>query len=118
MRMIIAAALLAALSLPAVGQTASLSEAAATLSAIRQDEAKRKAYCEMQDLLAKAEDATNKHDEDQVRTLSEAADIKLKALGDDFKKMTAIDADIDPTSEDGKQYFDAWEALEKSCSKK
>lgn len=117
MRVIIAAALLAALATPSMAETANLAEAATTLSAIQKDEARRKAYCDMQDLLAQAEDAQNKKDDPKAAKLAEQADAKSKAIGDDFQKMTAIDADVDPASEDGKKYFDAWEALEKSCSK-
>jgi hypothetical protein len=29
----------------------------------------------------------------------------------------ALQIEADPASEDGKKYFAAWEALEKSCSK-
>src|SRR5688572_26064959 len=105
MRVIIAAALFAAIATPSLAQTANLTEAVTTLSAIQKDEAKRKAYCDMQDLLAKAEDAQNKKDDAQAKTLAEQAEAKSKALGDDFQKMTAIDADIDPTSEEGKKYF-------------
>lgn len=117
MRMIIAAALFAAIATPCLAQTANLADAVTTLSAIQKDETKRKTYCEMQELLAKAEEAQNKKDEARAKTLSEQAEAKSKALGDDFQKLTAIDADIDPASEDGKKYFDAWEALEKSCAK-
>lgn len=117
MRVIIAAALFAAIATPCLAQTANLTDAVTTLSAIQKDETKRKAYCDMQDLLAKAEEAQNKKDDAQATTLAEQAEAKSRALGDDFQKMTAIDADIDPTSEEGKKYFEAWEALEKSCAK-
>jgi len=117
MRVIIAAALFAAIATPSLAQTANLADAVTTLSAIQKDETKRKAYCDMQDLLAKAEDAQNKKEDAQAQTLAKQAEAKAKALGDDFQKMTAIDADIDPASEDGKKYFEAWEALEKSCAK-
>jgi hypothetical protein len=117
MRVIIAAALFAAIATPGLAQTATLADAVTILSAIQKDETKRKTYCDMQDLLAKAEDAQNKKDEPQAKTLAEQAEAKSKALGDDFQKLTAIEADIDPASEEGKKYFDAWEALEKSCAK-
>jgi hypothetical protein len=117
MRVIIAAALLAAIATPSSAQTASLADAVTTLSAIQKDETKRKTYCDMQDLLTKAEEASNKKDDDQAKALAEQADVRSKALGDEFRTLTAIDTDIDPTSEEGKKYFDAWEALEKSCAK-
>jgi hypothetical protein len=117
MRVIIAAALSAAIATPCLAQTANLADAVTILSAIQKDETRRKTYCDMQELLAKAEDAQNKKDDVQAKTLAEQAEAKTKALGDDFQALTAIEADIDPTSEEGKKYFDAWEALEKSCAK-
>lgn len=117
MRMIIAAALFAAIATPGLAQTANLADAVTILAAIRKDETKRKTYCDMQELLAKSEEATGKKDEAQAKKLLDEAEAKSKALGDDFQKLTAINADIDPASEDGKKYFDAWEALEKSCAK-
>jgi hypothetical protein len=117
MRVIIAAALFAAFGTPAFAQTTSLPEAVATLADIQKDETKRKAYCDMQDLLVKSEDASNKNDDTQAKALAEQADAKSKSLGDAFQKLTSIDADIDPSSEEGKKYFDSWEALEKSCAK-
>jgi hypothetical protein len=117
MRVFIAAAVFAAIATPSLAQTANLAEAVTTLSAIQKDETKRKTYCDMQELLAKAEEAQNKKDDAEAKTLAEQAEVKTKALGADFQKLTAIDADIDPSSEDGKKYFEAWEALERSCTK-
>lgn len=117
MRVIIAAALSVSLAATALAQTTSLTEAVATLADIQKDEPKRKAYCDMQDLLAKSEDASNKNDDTQAKALAEQANDKAKSLGDAFQKLTSIDADIDPASEEGKKYFDSWEALEKSCTK-
>jgi predicted Zn-dependent protease len=117
MKVIIAAALCAAIATPCWAQSPNLTDAVTVLSAIQKDETKRKTYCDMQDLLAKAEEAQNKKDEAQAKSLAEQAEVKTKSLGDDFQKLTAIDADIDPSSEEGKKYFEAWEALEKSCAK-
>jgi hypothetical protein len=118
MKPILAAALLSLLAIPSFAQTApSLGDAVTTLSAIQKDETKRKTYCEMQDLLVQAEEASQKSDEAQAKLLTEQAEAKSKVLGDDFQKLIMIEADIDPTTEDGKRYFDAWEALEKSCAK-
>lgn len=117
MKVIIAAAVCAAIATPSFAQGPNLADAVTVLSEIQKDETKRRTYCDMQDLLAKAEDAQNKKDDAQAKTLAEQAEIKTKALGEDFQKLTAIDADIDPSSEEGKKYFEAWEALEKSCTK-
>jgi hypothetical protein len=117
MKAIIAAVLFAAIATPGSAQTASLADAVTALSAIQTDETRRKAYCDMQDLLAQAEAAQIKNDDAQAQALAEQADAKSKALGGDFATLTAIDADIDPTSDEGKKYFEAWEALEKSCAK-
>jgi hypothetical protein len=118
MKMLISAALAAATCLPAfAAQPGDLTTAITTLSAIHQDAAKRKAYCELQDLLTKAEDASDKNEDEQAKTLAEQADQRSKSLGPDFQVLTKLDADVDPTSEQGQKYFDAWEALEKSCIK-
>ncbi len=116
MRALIAAFLTAAIVQPALAQDAGLAEAATAIAAIQQDDIKRKAYCELQDLLVKAEEATAKQDEAQAKSLTAEAGAKSAVLGDEFEKVAALDVDIDPASEDGRKYFEAWEALEKSCS--
>jgi hypothetical protein len=117
MRALIAAALTAVLAVPAYAQNAKTTEAATILSSIQKNEVQRKTYCELQDLLAKAEEAASKKDEAQAKSLSNDAETKSKALGEEFQKLTALEADIDPKSEDGAKYLAAWEALEKSCAK-
>ena len=117
MKALIAAALATVFASPVLAQDAKITEAVTVLSGIQKDDAKRKAYCEMQDLLAKAEEASTKQDDEKAKTLSQQAETKSKELGDEFQKLTEIDADIDPNSEDGQKYLDAWETLEKSCGK-
>lgn len=117
MKMLISAAVLAATCAPALAQPGDLTAAITTLSAIQQDAAKRKAYCELQDLLVKAEDASHKNEDEQAKALAEQADQRAQTLGPDFQVLTSLDADIDPATEQGQKYFDAWEALEKSCIK-
>lgn len=115
MKRVVAAALIAALAAPAYA-AADLSKATATLSAIEKDEAKRKTYCQMQDLLVKAEDAASKKDDATAKTLSDEAAAKSGALGEDFKASIGIE-EIDAASTEGKAFFQALEALEKSCAK-
>lgn len=117
MRALIAAALTAVLAGPAVAQEVKIAEAATIVSGIEKNEAKRKTYCELQDLLAKAEEAAGKKDEAQAKSLANEAETKSQALGDEFQKLTALEADIDPKSDDGVKYLAAWESLEKSCAK-
>lgn len=115
MRTLIAAAILAAFATPALAQDAKITDATTVLAAIQKDESRRKAYCEMQDLLVKADEAAEKKDEAQAKALNAQAAEKSNALGEDFEKVTSLDVDIDPASEDGAKYLDAWETLEKSC---
>ena len=110
------AILFAALALPAAAASADLGKAAATLSAIEKDDAKRKTYCEMQDLLVKSEEAAGKKDDAKAKTLSDEAEAKSNVLGPDFKAMIAIE-EIDAASSDAKAFFQALESLEKSCPK-
>lgn len=95
---------------------ADLGKAAATLTAIGKDDAQRKTYCEMQDLLVKAEEAGAKKDEAAAKALSAQAEAKSDALGADFKATIGIE-EIDAASSDGKAFFQALEALEKGCAK-
>lgn len=112
-----AAVLFASLAVPAVAAPAAdLGQAAATLSAIGKDDARRKTYCEMQTLLVKAEEASAKKDEAAAKTLSVEAEAKSDALGPDFKATIGIE-EIDAASADGKAFFQALEELEKSCAK-
>jgi hypothetical protein len=107
----------ACLAVPAVAAPAAdLGQATATLAAIGKDDARRKTYCEMQDLLVKAEEASVKKDDAASKALSAQAEAKSDALGADFKASVAIE-EIDAASTDGKAYFQALEALEKSCPK-
>ena len=115
MRLILAAALAAMAATPALAK-ADLTEAATTLSTIEKDQAKRKTYCEMQDLLVKAEAAAAKKDEAQAKALAAQAEAKSKELGDGFIAIMATE-EIDPKTDDAKAFFQALEALEKSCAK-
>ena len=117
MKTLIATAIFAAFAAPAFAQDAKIADATTVLASIQQDETKRKAYCEMQDLLVKADEAAEKKDEAQAKALNTQAVEKSDALGADFEKVASLDVDIDPATEDGKKYLDAWEALEKSCVK-
>lgn len=114
MKRVLAAALIAALAAPAYA-AADLSKATATLSAIEKDETKRKTYCQMQDLLVKAEDAAAKKDDAKAKAFSADAEAKSGALGEDFKATIGIE-EIDPASAEAKAFFQALEALEKSCA--
>ncbi|WP_125461714.1 MULTISPECIES: hypothetical protein [Rhodomicrobium] len=117
MRALITTAILAAFATPAIADDANLAAATTVLAQIQKDDAKLKAYCEMQALLIKADAAIEKKDQAQAKALNSEAAAKSDALGDDFDKVTSLDVDIDPSSDDGKKYFEAWEALEKSCVK-
>jgi hypothetical protein len=117
MRVLIAAAIAAIIATPVLAETSKVNEGAAILAAIQQDEAKRKAYCELQELLTKTEQAIEKRNETEAKALSTQAEEKSQALGNDFVSLMALQIEADPASEDGKKYFAAWEALEKSCSK-
>lgn len=114
-RTIIALVVTAAFAAPAFAQNAKVQEAAAALGEIQKDKAKMKTYCEMQDLYNKSSEASEKKDEKTAETLGKQADDKAKALGDDFQKVMALEEDINPDTAEGKAFFDALEALEKSC---
>src|SRR5262249_30622865 len=119
MRALIAAALAAVLTAPATAraQEATITEAATILAGIQKNDAKRKTYCELQDLLTKAEKAAGEKHEAEAKTFSNEAETKSQALGEEFQKLTSLEADIDPKSEEGAKYLAAWESLEKSCAK-
>ncbi|NJM34257.1 MAG: hypothetical protein HC850_05560 [Rhodomicrobium sp.] len=117
MRVLIAAALAAFIATPLLAETSRVDKGAAILAAIQQDETKRKAYCELQELLTKTEQAIEKRNETEAKALSSKAEEKSQALGKDFVTLMALQIEADPATEDGKKYFAAWESLEKSCSK-
>lgn len=119
MRMIAAAALLAALATPAFAQSAKVTEAATALAAIQQDAAKLKLYCEMQDLYNKSAEASEKKSTDEAKTFDKQAKEKEDALGAEYAKLKAMeDEEINPESPEGKKFFEAAEAIEKACTKK
>jgi hypothetical protein len=114
-RTIIALAVAAAFATPSFAQNAKVQEAAAALGDIQKDKAKLKTYCEMQDLYNKSAEASEKKDEKSAESLGKQADEKAKSLGAGFEKVMALEEDINPDSAEGKSFFDALEALEKSC---
>jgi hypothetical protein len=106
-----------ALAVPAAAAPAAdLGQASSTITAVGKDDAKRRTYCEMQDLLVKAEEARARKDESAAQALSAQAEAKSDALGSDFKTAIAIE-EIDAATTEGKAFFHALEALEKSCAK-
>jgi len=114
-KMLITLAVAAAFTAPAFAQNAKVQDAAAALGDIQKDKAKMKTYCEMQDLYNKSSEASEKKDEKNAEALGKQADDKAKALGADFEKVMALEEDINPDTAEGKAFFDALEALEKSC---
>ena len=114
-RTLMTLAIAAAFTAPAFAQNAKVQEAAAALGEIQKDKAKMKTYCEMQDLYNKSSEASEKKDEKNAEALGKQADDKAKALGADFEKVMALEEDINPDTAEGKAFFDALEALEKSC---
>ena len=117
MRMIVAAAMMAALVTPSFAQNAKITEAAAVLAGIQKDKAKLKSYCEMQELFNKSAEAAEKKNTDEANTINKQAEEKAKGLGADFQKVMALEEEINPESAEGKQFFDALEAIEKDCKK-
>lgn len=117
MKAFFAAALSVAVFAPLSADATNLAEGTAILSAIEKDEAKRKAYCELQDLLTKAEQAIEKRNEEEAKTLSGQAEAKTRQLGDDFLMLMALQINIDPATEEGRKYYEAWESLDKSCAR-
>ncbi len=118
MRVIVAAAVLAAFAAPAFAENAKVSAAADALAALQKDAAKVKAYCEMQVLFDKAEQAAEKKKEDESKKFGKEAEEKAKALGEDFEKVMALEEEVNPDTAEGKKFFAALEAVEKSCEKK
>lgn len=114
-RTIIAFAVAALFATPSFAQNAKVQDAAVALGQIQKDKTKVKTYCEMQDLYNKSSEASEKKDEKTAEDLGKQADDKAKALGDDFQKVMALEEDINPDTAEGKAFFDALEALEKSC---
>jgi len=114
-RTLITLAIAAAFTAPAFAQNAKVQEAAAALGEIQKDKAKMKTYCEMQDLYNKSSEASEKKDEKNSETPDKQTHYKAKALGADFEKVMALEEDINPDTAEGKAFFDALEALEKSC---
>jgi hypothetical protein len=114
-RTIVALVVAAAFAAPAFADNAKIQEAAVALGQIQKDKGKVKTYCEMQDLYNKSGEAEDKKDQKTADTLRTQADDKAKALGDDFAKVMALEEDINPDTAEGKAFFDALEALEKSC---
>jgi hypothetical protein len=115
MKRIAIAIIVAGFATAAFAQNAKVQDAALALGEIQKDKTKLKTYCEMQDLYNKSAEASEKKDEKAAETLGKQADDKAKALGDGFQKVMALEEDINPDSAEGKSFFDALEALEKSC---
>jgi hypothetical protein len=137
MKMVVAAVLLSALAVPAFAadkakepateeaapapkpaDPAKVAKAADVLTAIQNDAAKLKTYCEMQELFNKADEAEEKKKEDDAKKLVASAEEKAKSLGADFEVVMNMDEEINPESAEGKKFFETLEGIEGKCEKK
>lgn len=94
---------------------ADVAAAKKAIATIQADKAKLKTYCDAQALYAKADEAAEKKDEKTAEENGKKADALAKTLGQDFDKIGAVGAEIDPEFASGKEFNTSLEALDKAC---
>lgn len=82
-------------------------------SAVENDPAKIKVYCEMSKAMNSA--AEDEKDEAKAAALDKKLGDYMTQLGSDFQKAWDTGADVDPESADGKKMSDALDKLEAKC---
>lgn len=114
-RLTIAAAIFALSALPAIAQEVTIEAATDAFIAIKADETKRTAYCEMQALYEQVGEAEAAEKKEEFEALLKQAEAKGAAIGPEFEKVTKFDSEVNLDQPEGKKFFDALESLEASC---
>jgi hypothetical protein len=92
-----------------------IADAQKLVQTISSNPAKLKVYCDMGKLQEQMEQATQKKDNKTIESLSAKADSLVQQIGPEYVKMMEGLDEVDPNSDEGKQFADVFGALDKQC---
>jgi len=82
---------------------------------ISSNPAKLKVYCDMGKLQEQMEQANQKKDNKAIEALSAKADSLVQQIGPEYVKMMEGLDEVDPDSDEGKQFAAVFGSLDKQC---
>jgi hypothetical protein len=124
LKLVIAAAALAATPAFAQGQAPQQKTAKPSKAQVQQvvqgviaDKTKMQAYCTLSKLQGDMAQLDEKKDQKKAEELATKADAEAQKLGPEFETMMEGLDEVDPNSAEGKEYMAILENLDKQCSK-
>ena len=92
-----------------------IADAQKLVQTISSNPAKLKVYCDMGKLQEQMEQANQKEDNKAIEALSAKADSLVQQIGPEYLKMMEGLDEIDPNSDEGKQFAAVFGALDTQC---
>jgi ABC-type transporter Mla subunit MlaD len=83
---------------------------------VTSDKAKTQAYCDLTKLYDQVEAAQQKTDTKTIETLSKQADALIHKLGPEYSKLLDGLEQVDPKSNEAKEFTSILSALDKKCT--
>jgi hypothetical protein len=92
-----------------------IADAQKLVQTISSNPAKLKVYCDMGKLQEQMEQANQKKDNKAIEALSAKADSLVQQIGPEYVKMMEELDEVDPDSDEGKQFAAVLGSLDKQC---
>ena len=92
-----------------------MADAQNLVQTISSNPAKLKVYCDMGKLQEQMEQANQKEDNEAIEALSAKADSLVQQIGPEYVKMMEGLDEVDPDSDEGKQFAAVFGSLDKQC---
>jgi len=92
-----------------------IADAQKLVQTISSNPAKLKVYCDMGKLQEQMEQADQKKDNKALEALSAKADSLVQQIGPEYVKMMEGLDEVDPDSDEGKQFAAVFGSLDKQC---
>ncbi len=92
-----------------------IADAQKLVQTISSNPAKLKVYCDMGKLQEQMEQANQKKDNKAIEALSAKADSLVQQIGPEYVKMMEGLDEVDPDSDEGKQFAAVFGSLDKQC---
>ena len=92
-----------------------MADAQKLVQTISSNPAKLKVYCDMGKLQEQMEQANQKEDNEAIEALSAKADSLVQQIGPEYVKMMEGLDEIEPNSDEAKQFAAVFGALDKQC---
>jgi hypothetical protein len=92
-----------------------VADAQKLVQTISSDPAKLKVYCDMGKLQEQVEQAEQKKDNKALEALNAKAESLVQQMGPEYVKMMEGLDEVDPNSDEGKQFAAVFDPLDKQC---